>query len=37
MLDGRVEDYVEEEPAGALMDDSIWAPPHDERYYSPRP
>jgi ABC-type lipoprotein export system ATPase subunit len=36
MLDGRVEDYVEEEPAEALMDDSIWAPSRDERYYSPR-
>jgi putative ABC transport system ATP-binding protein len=37
MLDGRVEHYVEEAPTEAPVDDSIWAPPRDERYYSPRP
>jgi ABC-type bacteriocin/lantibiotic exporter with double-glycine peptidase domain len=36
MLDGRVEDHVEKEPAEAPTDDSIWAPPRDQRYYSPR-
>lgn len=37
MRDGRVEDYVAEEPMAALAaDDSIWAPPRDERYRSPR-
>jgi hypothetical protein len=28
---------VEEAPTEAPVDDSIWAPPRDERYYSPRP